>query len=292
MLKLIVALMVFLYSLMPASGHRDMRPVQTGGERIAYGAQSTNYMDLYYPETVKDETDVVFLIHGGAWIFGDQTMFDDHAMRAAQLGYIGVTVDYSKLSQKATATQMNDEIYTACRVLKQTLLDKGITPRKMIVAGHSAGAHLALLYGYTHTTDSPIDIAFITAASSPSEFLTLDKRQTVMEKNRYLLTTALTGTEISALTLKCQKEAAAAVAAITPYEMVRADVPPTLLFHGSRDSWVPYNNSVRLYAKLQEAGVPTEFITIDGADHFLGMTEGAMETIESKMLAWAEIYLK
>ena len=118
-LKLIVALMVFLYSLMPASGHRDMRPVRTGGERIAYGAQSTNYMDLYYPETVKDETDVVFLIHGGAWIFGDQTMFDDHAMRAAQLGYIGVTVDYSKLSQKATATQMNDEIYTACRVLKK-----------------------------------------------------------------------------------------------------------------------------------------------------------------------------
>ena len=61
---------------------------------------------------------------------------------------------------------------------------------------------------------------------------------------------------------------------------------------GGNVSWVPYNNSVRLYAKLQEAGVPTEFITIDGADHFLGMTEGAMETIESKMLAWAEIYLK
>ena len=47
-------------------GNLDM---YAGGERIAYGAQSTNYMDLYYPETVKDETDVVFLIHGGAWIF-------------------------------------------------------------------------------------------------------------------------------------------------------------------------------------------------------------------------------
>ena len=292
MLKLIVALMVFLYSLMPAAGHRDMRPVQDGGERVAYGTQASNYMDIYYPEDCPERADVVFLIHGGAWIFGDQTMFYDHALRAAEFGYIGVTVDYSKLSQKATATQMNDEIFTACRVLKQTLLDRGITPRKMIVAGHSAGAHLALLYGYTHYTDTPIDIAFITAASSPSEFLTLDKKQTVMEKNRYLLTTALTGTEVSALTLKLRKEAAAAVAAITPYEMVRANVPPTLLFHGSKDSWVPYNNSVRLYAKLQSTGVPTEFITIDGADHFLGMTEGAKETIEQKMLDWAEIYLK
>jgi len=291
MFKIIVSIMVVLFSLMPSSARREMRPVQNGGERVAYGAQSTNYMDIYYPQDIRDNMDVVFLIHGGAWIFGDQTMFDDHAVRAAELGYIGVTVDYSKLAQKATATQMNDEIFSACTVLKQTLQEKGITPRKMIVAGHSAGAHLALLYGYTHYTDSPIEIAFITAASSPSEFLTLDKKQTVMEKNRYLLTTALTGTEISALTLKCRDKAAAAVAAITPYEMVTASVPPTLLFHGSNDSWVPYNNSVRLYAKLQDTGVPTEFITIDGADHFLGMTEGAMETIESRMLAWAEIYL-
>ena len=43
--------------------------------------------------------------------------------------------------------------------------------------------------------------------------------------------------------------------------------PPVLICHGSKDTLVPFKQSIRLFERLKEIGVDTEFIKVDGADH-------------------------
>ena len=55
--------------------------------------------------------------------------------------------------------------------------------------------------------------------------------------------------------------------AASPITYVSSDDPPFLIIHGTDDPGVPYDQSVRLAAALQKAGVPTLFQTVDGGLH-------------------------
>ena len=44
-------------------------------------------------------------------------------------------------------------------------------------------------------------------------------------------------------------------------------LPPTLIFHGTKDRTVNCTGSVVLYNRLKETGHPVEFYLIKGADH-------------------------
>jgi len=54
---------------------------------------------------------------------------------------------------------------------------------------------------------------------------------------------------------------------LIPIQNVTEDYPPTLLLHGDHDTDVPYEQSVLMYEKLQEKGISSDLITIEGADH-------------------------
>ena len=48
---------------------------------------------------------------------------------------------------------------------------------------------------------------------------------------------------------------------------VTKNSPPVFIVHGDADPTVPYQQSVDLHKKLLEAGVKTEFITVEGGLH-------------------------
>jgi acetyl esterase/lipase len=54
---------------------------------------------------------------------------------------------------------------------------------------------------------------------------------------------------------------------LSPLTVVTRDMPPTLIIHGTEDPKVPYEQSVRLTARLKELGVPHQLVTRDGAGH-------------------------
>jgi dipeptidyl aminopeptidase/acylaminoacyl peptidase len=56
----------------------------------------------------------------------------------------------------------------------------------------------------------------------------------------------------------------------SPVEHVTADDAPFLIVHGAEDAVVPYAQSIVLEKKLEAAGVPAVFLTVEGAGHGQG----------------------
>ena len=48
---------------------------------------------------------------------------------------------------------------------------------------------------------------------------------------------------------------------------MRAGLPPIITIQGADDDVAPYNDSVRLHAALDNAGVPNRLVTIPGRKH-------------------------
>ncbi len=56
-------------------------------------------------------------------------------------------------------------------------------------------------------------------------------------------------------------------ASVSPITYVNKNSPPTFIVHGDADPTVPYQQSVDLHKKFLEAGVKTEFLTVEGGLH-------------------------
>lgn len=245
------------------------KPVAPDGAiTVKYGKGACEYYDMYIPEDAEGEVDVLLAIHGGAWIFGKQNEFDRNCEEASKLGYVAVTMDYDKFQNGKNAHQMVNEIDAAIASIKTELEKRGLKADKLALTGHSAGSHLATLYAYSRYKTSPIEIGFLLANCTPCEFLGDAKAETTtMGEYAHILLTALTGKSITDKNIKKMKKE---IDSVTPLHFVSKDVPPTIVVHGNADKMVPYKNSVDLFNALQENGVDSEFITYEGASHFLG----------------------
>ena len=243
-----------------------LSPLQDGGERFAYGEGTWQNLDIFIPEDAGDSADVMFFIHGGSWLFGNQTQsMTRFATTARDRGLVGVSVDYSKLGLKTTAADMAEEIYAAAEFVRDLLAGRGIEAQSLAVCGHSSGANTALLFAYKHYADSPIDISFVVAASAPVGFENYGDG-TMVETGGNFLASLLAGEYIKKSEMNADNEA---YASISPLMLVSPDVPPTLLIHGDKDKTVPYTGSVKLHEALENAGVKTGFVTIEDGGHFI-----------------------
>lgn len=282
-----LAVVVFFFNL--SAAHKEPSAADETAIRVKYGNGICESYDMFLPEQKGGTVNVVFIIHGGAWLMGDQTMFEQNAKEAAQSGFVGVTVDYDKIFNGATSSDMVAELYNAVASVKNKLEELGYTANKMVVAGHSAGAHLALLYSYSHFTDSPIEIGFVCSNSAPSDFFDENAdKSTTMTKFRYLAVSGLIGELVLP---NHTDEAADKIKANNPIDLVGSNVPPTIVVHGAKDTMVSYSNSVQLYEKLQSCGVDSIFITYPDADHFLEENPECREQRTAAFMEFVEKYL-
>lgn len=76
---------------------------------------------------------------------------------------------------------------------------------------------------------------------------------------------------------------------MSPIVHVTKDDPPTLFVHGDRDRLVPLTHSTRMKAALEDAGVRTELMVVEGAGH--GFRGDSLERVKQRMLEWFEATL-
>lgn len=114
---------------------------------FAYGAAPLQTLDFWRAGAGQRAPLIVF-VHGGGWKRGDKrnatgTQKVDHWTGA---GYAFASIDY-RLVPGATVEQQAADVAAALAYLKNHATTMGFDATRIVLMGHSAGAHLAALVG-------------------------------------------------------------------------------------------------------------------------------------------------
>lgn len=128
----------------------DAIPIQEYRE-IAYysGPDADNYrhrLDLFLPKDRKDFP-VVMLVHGGAWMIGDNRccgLYSEVGKFLASQG-IGAVLPNYRLSPGVQHPEHIRDVARAFAWTRSHIGEYGGDPEKLFLAGHSAGGHLVTL---------------------------------------------------------------------------------------------------------------------------------------------------
>ncbi|ESX27315.1 esterase [Mesorhizobium sp. LSJC264A00] len=111
---------------------------------VAYGADATETVDLFFPEGKRDRLPVHMFIHGGYWRMFSKRDYSYVAETVTNAGAIAVIVDYA-LMPAVRMARIVDQVRRAKRWVFDNVAHHGGNPGLLTVSGHSAGAHLATM---------------------------------------------------------------------------------------------------------------------------------------------------
>ncbi|MCO6149380.1 alpha/beta hydrolase [Flavobacterium sp. NRK1] len=246
---------------------------------LAYGKNNQQTLDLFLPKTYTTSTPVLVMLHGGAWSLGGKEYTHKTSKDLRDRGFIVANVDYRYVGEAVHATDLLEDIDNAVIYLQKMAAEKGFNTNQFNMAGISAGAHLALLYGYT----SGRNIKSISALCAPSKFDDIKTFEHIQKLGLIKTISFLANDNYTADNFISK------FTDISPYQKVKQ--LPTLLVHGTKDELVDYQQSADLYKKLQEKNIKSKLVTMKGKGHDVGMNQPDSEAkVLDEITNWIKTY--
>lgn len=224
-------------------------------------------LDLYLPVASTKTPPLVVWIHGGGWRGGSRKKCEiswlvDH-------GYAVASVSYRLTDQAIFPAQIHD-CKGAVRWLRAHAGKYGYDPEKIVVAGSSAGGHLAALLGTTGNVaelegtvggnlDQSSRVLGIIDYYGATDFIQRTKSQphkTIQEGS--IVRLLLGGPADEKVDLA---RLASSAFHVTPND------PPLLIFHGKKDDKVLLAQSERIRNSYRESGLSAELHVLETAGH-------------------------
>jgi acetyl esterase/lipase len=114
---------------------------------LAYGSDPLQALDLWVPQGARGAPLVLF-VHGGGWSRGSKSNAVGRALPGHLLaqGYAFASIDY-RLVPAATVEQQAADVAASLAYLLKRADELGIDRNRVVLTGHSAGAHLVALVG-------------------------------------------------------------------------------------------------------------------------------------------------
>jgi acetyl esterase/lipase len=223
-------------------------------------------LDLYLPAK-KGFTTVVFT-WGGGWHTGGRRSVTPIGEKLQRLGY-GCALLSHRLAPQAKFPAQAEDVAAAFAWVRKHIGARGGDPRRVVLMGHSSGAHLSLLvatdpkYLARHHL-SPADVAGVVGLSPPVD---LEPRADKKGFGNALL--AGKGADVFA-------RDAAVMRAASPVRHITKALPPTLLIVGEKDFPMLEGDARAFARRAKEVGRTVTVFVGPGCDH-MGVVRSLLE---------------
>jgi len=198
---------------------------------------------------VTDRAPAIVFFFGGGWAGGTPKQFYQQARELADLGMVALSADYRVRSRhKTTPFDAVTDAKSAIRWVRQNAKELGVDPNRIVGSGGSAGGHVALC------------AALIEGLEQDGEDLSTRSMPNALILFNPVLDTTARGLGLDRVGVDRQTEA-------SPCHHVRPGLVPTLLFHGTADKTVPFENAERFTRLMLEAGNDCKLVAFEGRGH-------------------------
>ena len=211
-------------------------------------AQDTLYLFLFEPDSQAATKSAIVFFFGGGWVNGNPSQFFQHSRYLASRGMTAICAEYRIFSKHGTTPfECIEDGKSAVRWIRLHADDLGIDPNRIVAAGGSAGGHVAAC------------TAVIDGFDSESE----DQRISSEPNALVLFNPVIDTTERGYGAKKLNGR----VTEISPVFHIKAGLPPTIIFHGTEDTTVPFENVARFCRLMKEKGNLCELVPFEGHKH-------------------------
>ena len=187
----------------------------------------------------------VLLIHSGGWTNNGPESYYKHARALRDMGFVVACVQYRLARPPSTVRNAVADTQDAMRHLRAHAAELRIDPARIVACGGSAGAHLAA------------SLALFPEVTGATDSDTL--RPAALVLFNPVIDTSPEGYGNNKLGENWR--------AFSPVHQVKADAPPTILFHGTDDRTTPFAGADAFHAAMIKLGNRCDFHPNQGGDH-------------------------
>lgn len=227
---------------------------------------------------------LVIVCPGGAYFFKSEREAEPIAIKLNSLGYQAVVLRYSTAPMDYPTSFL--DTCEAVKYVRDHAKDWAVDPDKIILAGFSAGGHLAAHYGvYWNSGLAQKYLDYKPEELKINGLLLCYPVITSGEKAHKYSFEMLTNKDDSLLD------------EVSLEKHVNGDVPPVFMWHTYEDESVPVENSLLFAAALREKNIPLELHIFAHGGHGLSLATEETSRDDASMVqeacaVWPELFAK
>lgn len=252
-------------------GSRESSPVSIERTNATFAIVEGQTLKLdVYQSLLKEEltSPAIIVVHGGSWSAGERDDYPQWNEWLARQGYTVFDIDY-RIAPQPNWQAATGDVKCAVGWVKANAARYRVDPARIALLGRSAGGHLALLAAYSTgeaalppscASASDVSVRAVVSLYAPTD-LKWGYEHPANER-------VLDGPgKIRDFVGGSPTTATEAIRLASATTHVKAQTPPTLLFHGGRDQLVRDEHMNLLAEKLTQHNIPHRTLLIPYAQH-------------------------
>lgn len=238
-------------------------------KKLNYKNCDKSFIDIFLSNLEKDiPSSVIIYLHGGAWIYGDNSIpigMEPIINSFNNKGYTIISLSYELLSDNIDISKPITDVKDVIRWVYKNKDTYNFNTDDIGILGVSSGAHLGMMAAYSNEEDFvddielskyPSKVNYVIDAFGPTELNTLDFNflDSELASSKYISLNDLNSINLIN-------------SIYSPLAYINENTPKTLIIHSKEDTLVPYENSINLFNKLKNSNIETDLITLNSGTH-------------------------